>query len=284
MQTWLILATVGYLFYAVSTAIDKYLMNRKYNIFRTDTFKMFFDGLILLIICLTFFEFTISVELLIWSFLLGTIYALSGIMYFNALRLKDAKEVIPSLQSSSILLIFLLSILLFNEIVNIFNYFGVFLIIIGIYSVLSKGLKLPKLDKGMGFIFITIFLTVIYSLLAKKLLFGIKPINLAVTMYFSCTFVLLLYQMFFEKNIIKSFVNFKSRIPKVLLASLFGSFGTFLLYSALSIGNASKIYPLAGLQSVFIFIIASLFLKERFSWHRLLGTLFVFVGVFLVSI
>jgi uncharacterized membrane protein len=56
------------------------------------------------------------------------------------------------------------------------------------------------------------------------------------------------------------------------------------LFSAAALGNASKVYPLAGLQSAFIFIIALLFLKEKFYWHRLAGTVIVFLGIFLVSL
>ncbi len=72
--------------------------------------------------------------------------------------------------------------------------------------------------------------------------------------------------------------------PMIITASFFGAMGTFLLYSALAIGDASKVFSIAGLQSAFIFIIASLFLKEKFRWHRLGGTMIIVAGVFLISV
>ena len=79
-------------------------------------------------------------------------------------------------------------------------------------------------------------------------------------------------------------IKFEKKIPKILVASFFGGIGTFLIYSALAVGNASKVYPLTGLSTIFIFIFASVFLKEKFMWHRLAGTVLVFLGIYLVSL
>jgi len=38
------------------------------------------------------------------------------------------------------------------------------------------------------------------------------------------------------------------------------------------------------LQSVFVFIIALMFLKEKFYWHRLIGTIIVVIGIYFISI
>jgi len=165
--------------------------------------------------------------------------------------------------------------------VNMFNYTGIALILIGVYVVLSKdGFKLPKLDKVIFLISVMVILDVVYLLSVKKLLFEIEPINLAIMLYFSSTIILACYLLSSKKQ--KKLFDIKS--SKIIVAAFFGAIGTFLLYFALSIGNASKVYPTVGLQSVFIFIIASVFLKEKFYWHRLIGTLVVFVGIFLISL
>ena len=276
---------LSYFSYAISTSIDKYMMNKKYNVIKTSTFKMFFDGIILLIIGLIFFNLNFTYNLFLWSLVLGVIYALAGIIYYNSLKLKDVEEVVPSIQSLTILLVFIGSITVFKELVNSFNYIGVILILVGVYLVLSKKyLKLPKFDKAILLIVLIIILTTIYSLLVKKLLFHIEPINLVIMMYFSTTIILVFYQLFFKRESLSSIFQFKPNISKIMIAAFFGAIGTFLLYYALSIGNASKVYPLAGLQSVFIFIIASIFLKEKFYWQRLVGTVIVFFGIFLVSL
>ncbi len=129
-----------------------------------------------------------------------------------------------------------------------------------------------------------VFLDVVYWLLVKKLLFNIEPINLAILMYFSTTIILIIYQTLFKKELIINLLAHKQRILMIGVASMFGALGTFLLFSALSLGNATKVYPMAGLQSVLVFLIASIFLKERLYRHRLFGAVSVFFGIFLVSL
>jgi len=281
METWLWLGILSYLFFAISSSIDKYFMNNQHNPVGTNTLKMLFNGLILLMIGFLFFELSVTRELLLWSLLLGGTYALIGILYFTALKFKEAKVVVPCYQSSNILLIFIGSVILFDEVVNIYNYVGIVLILMGVYAVLSeKGFKLPRLDKAVFLILGVIILSVIYSLLVKDLLSGIKPINLAIMMYFSSALILFGYILLSKKQ--KKSFSIKS--SKIISASFFGALGTFLLYSALVKGDASKVYPLAGLQSVFVFIIALVFLREKFHWYKLVGTVLVFFGIFLISL
>jgi transporter family protein len=108
-------------------------------------------------------------------------------------------------------------------------------------------------------------------------------------MYFSTTIISVICIFFYRLSSAKrastplasSFS--KARLVSIGVAAFFGVIGTFLLYTALSKGDASKIYPLAGLQSIFIFIIASIFLREKFKWQRLIGIIVVFAGIFLLS-
>ena len=44
MELWLLFGILSYFSYSISTSIDKYMMNKKYDIIKTSTFKMFFDG------------------------------------------------------------------------------------------------------------------------------------------------------------------------------------------------------------------------------------------------
>ena len=285
MEPWFILGILGYLFYAISTSIDAYLMDRKYEIMKTNTFKMLFDGFILFIMGLVFFRLSFTTELFLWSLVAGFLYALSGIIYFKALSLGDVNEVVPFLLSFPILLIFVGSLVFFREKANFFNYAGIFFILLGVYSVLSEnGLKIPKVNKVFFLILIGVFLEVVYSLFIKSLLFNIKPIDLAIMMYFSAALILFVYQILFKKQFLNHIINFKSKIPNILIASFFGAVGTLLIYSALALGNASKVYPIAGLNFIFVFFIASFFLKKKFYWHRLIGAIIVFIGIYLISL
>jgi uncharacterized membrane protein len=70
----------------------------------------------------------------------------------------------------------------------------------------------------------------------------------------------------------------------VLAASLFAATAVGLLYTALSQANASKVYPLAGISSVTVFLLATVFLQEKFHRHRFIGTLIVVLGIYLISL
>jgi drug/metabolite transporter (DMT)-like permease len=41
---------------------------------------------------------------------------------------------------------------------------------------------------------------------------------------------------------------------------------------------------MAGVSSVTVFLLATVFLKEKFHWHRFIGTLIVVVGIYLISL
>jgi len=284
MELWLLLGVCAYLFYAISSSIDKYMMNKMCDSVKTDMFKMFFDGLVMLIIGLLFFDLSFNSKSILAVFPLGIFYAASGILYYNILQKEDSEVAIPYMQSGSLLLVFILSIVLFKEIVSTFNYLGILFILLGMYVVLSKnGFKIPKWKKVFFIIIGVIFLDSIYILLAKKTLYSIEPINLGIMMYFSATIIIVLYQLIFRKDHLKKSLS-NIKIPAIFIASCFAAIGSLALYTALSIGNASKVFPLIGLQSVFLFIIATIFLKEKFTWHRLIGTIIVFFGIYFISL
>jgi len=281
MQSWLLLGILSNASYAISTSIDKYFMKYRYNPVTTNLFKMFFDGLILLVVGFLFFNLNLNLQLFLLSMILGIITAFSGIIYFTSLKVKEVEIVVPYFQSTELMLIFIGSLILFNEKINLYNGIGIALILLGIYTVLSKdGFQVPKLDRTILLISVIVVLHTIYSLLVKKLLFDVEPINLAIMMYFSTTIILASYILVSKKQR----RLFDIKCSKIIVGSFFGALGTLLLYSALFVGNASKVYSLHGLQSVFLFIIASFLLTEKLYWHRLIGTLFIFLGIFFITL
>ncbi len=281
MEIWFWLAVVGYLFYAISSLIDKYLMNIRLGPVQTDMFKMLFDGLVVLTIGMIFFGIAITPRLALWSLLLGVLYASAGILYYKVLQKRDVEEVVPYLQSAAILFLFITSAALFRESVTFTQIFGVFLIIAGVWSILAGGFSIPKIDRTIWLVLVIVVIAGAYALLVKKLLFDVRPVDLAITMYFSAAFAIAVYQAVRGR-----WEKFKvdKRTPRIFFGAVFGGLGTLILYSALALGDASRIYPMSGLESVFVFVLAALFLKEKFSWSRLVGVVLVCSGIVLVPI
>lgn len=283
MENWLILGILSYLSYAISSSIDKHLMNCKYEPLKTNTIKMFFDGLILLAVGFIFFDLTFTLNFLPWFLALGILYATAGVIYFTVLKLKNVSEAIPLMEALGLFFLFTSSVIVFNESLSPFNLLGVLFIILGIYLMLVKNLfEIPKLDKAFYLILFTVALTTCYSLMVKNILYTIEPIDLAIMMYFSTVTMLFLYQIIFEKRRFPQLVS-NIEIRKVFISSFFGAMGTLFLYVALSYGYASLVYSLSGLKSVFIFFIAWLLLKERFSWYKFIGVLIIFLGISFIT-
>jgi len=283
MELWLSLAILSQLCYAIATSLDKRIMNKGSNPAKTAIIRNSLNSIILLIAGILFFKLSITVSSLAWSALLGILYGGATILYFYILKKKDLQEAIPFLHSGTILLVFIFSLILFNESANILNYLGVFIILLGIHLLLSKNkLKLPKLDKPLIMLFIAILLLSIYWLLTKNFLFEIEPINLVIPMFLFSAITMAL--AFPKLNSISSMaVNSKITNKKsIFAASLFGSLATILIYFALSIGDSSKVNPLIGLQLAFIFFIGLVFFKERPHVNRIIGTIFIILGTYFI--
>ncbi|MGM5484790.1 MAG: EamA family transporter [Nanobdellota archaeon] len=278
MKIWLLLGILSYLSYSVSTSIDKNFMNKKYDPVTTNAFKMFFDGSLLLIASL-FFTTSFTENILLWSILLGFLYALSGIFYMNMLKRANVEMVLPLSQSMLILATFTGGILAFGEDVIFLNVIGLFSILLGIFLVTTKRLKALKVGHVIYLILFMVIAKTAYSLIVKHVLSGADPFVLSILVYFSSSIFLLGYALTTRTGRI-----FSLRNSRILISSVFGALGTILLFYALKEGFASKVYPLAGLQSVFVFIIATIFLKERPTYIRGLGVLAVFAGVYMLSI
>ncbi|HWR27802.1 MAG TPA: EamA family transporter, partial [Candidatus Thermoplasmatota archaeon] len=181
--------------------------------------------------------------------------------------------------------IFLGSIFFLQETVIWENYIGILLILCGIYLVLAVRIfTVPRLDRSFVYIAALIPLDVASALLIKWFLGNTEPIDLAVSiqlMAFLILGVLLLIMRRFTPPA-PSYVRPRAR--SVLVASLLAASAAVLLYTALSDANASKVYPLAGVSIITIFLLTTLFLKEKSYPHRFIGTLIVFLGIYLISL
>ena len=284
MDTWLLYGLIAYLLFAFSGCIDKHMMNKQYHTISTGIFRTLFNGLFLCVIGLLFFQLHFSYMILVWAVFPSILFAAGIIIYYRFLKTKNASEITPLYQSLDILFIFLTSIFFLREPATLLNYSGIVFILIGVYLVVSEnGLKAPRVDRSFLPLLLLIPLDVAYAMGLKKLLGVFDPVPLAISIYLTSAAMLVVIQFFSKKEPLPTLTYLKPRIATIFGASLFASVSVFFFYSALALGNASKIYPLAGVNSIVIFFLAILVLKERFYWHRLLGTLVVFIGIFLIS-
>ena len=285
MQLWILLTIIGYMIGAVAATLDKYMMNKQYHPVTTVLLRTFFNAVFLGTAGILLVNISITSNVILLALLPAFLLAFSFVVYLGVLQKKNATEIQPFSQSLDVLFIFLASIIVLHESASILNYLGILLTFIGVYLVLTEHIrKIPRLDRNLLIIIALVPIDISYALLLKTFLVSAEPVALAVSIYFMAFLMLTVVSVIFRPQKNYPVISLKTQIPSVLVASLCAAAAIAFLYTALSQANASKVYPMAGISSITVFILATLFLKERFHWHRFIGTLIVVGGIFLISL
>ena len=285
MELWLVFSVLGYMIGAVAGILDKYMMNQQYHPVTTVLLRTLFNAFFLGTAGLLFLNLRLSASLLLLAAVPAFLLAISFVVYLYVLQKKNASEIQPFSQSLDTLFIFLASLLLLHEPARLENYAGILIIVIGIYLVLTEHItKVPHLDRNLLIIAALVPIDIAYALLIKIFLGSSEPIALAVSIYLMAFLMLGIISVLLRRKIHPTSASLKPQVRTVLVASLFAATAAAFLYTALSLANASKVYPMAGVSSVTVFLLATVFLKEKFHWHRFIGTLIVVIGIYLISL
>jgi uncharacterized membrane protein len=285
MEPWLIFGIASFVSYGISTVIDKHLMGQAFAPLPTNMQKMLFDGVIVLVLGTIFLSPSLSTTILFHAVLLGGVYALSGVVYFEMLEEKDVEQAVPVRQAGVTLFSFIGAVFLFEEAATLAQYAGVVVVVTGMYLLLSSdSLSLPSWDHGLSLIVLSMAINVLYWLLVKVFIGSSTPVALAIAMYFVTAVLLALYLRLTERENPVVYFKDRGRLWRIGVTSVFGGTGTFFFYLALAAGNGSQVYPLAGIQSLVIFLLATTFLDEPFTRYRGIGLVGVIAGVALVSL
>ncbi len=283
IEPWLLFTILSYLSYAISTSIDKYMMNIKYDLESVAILKNFFDCLILFIFSVLVLTSSFDNIPFVPVLILGIISAVSWIYYYKILKTNAVGTIIPYYFSGETLVVFLSSLILFKETATLTNGIGVVMIILGIFLLSKKIERKTKNLQVIPSLLLLIVISAIGSLLIKIFLADIEPIKLATGVYGMTTILLVAYTVLTKKRLIENSLYKREALGKIFVSAVFGAIGTGLIYTALSIGTASKVYALSGSQSAFIVVIAAMALKEKVNKYQLLGVALAAIGVYLIS-
>ncbi len=285
MELWFVYSIVGYSIGAVAGTLDKHMMNQRYNPVTTVLFRTLFNGMFLGTAGFLLLHLSIPPMVLLFAAVPAFLLAISFVVYLGVLQRRDATEIQPFSQSLDTLFIFFASLVFLHEPVSLPNYLGIVLVVIGIYLVLTEHIRrIPQLDRNLLIIIALVPIDVAYALLVKTYLADVEPIALAVSIYLMAFLMLTIVSLLFRKKSSISTASFRPQIRIILIASLCAAAAAAFLYTALSQGNASKVYPMAGVSSIAVFFFATTFLKEHFHWHRFVGTIIVVAGIYLISL
>jgi uncharacterized membrane protein len=285
MELWFVFSVLGYMIGAIASVLDKYMMNQQYHPVTTVLLRTLFNALFLGSTGLLFLNLRITPVLLMLAALPAVLLVVSFVVYLRVLQRKHASQIQPFSQSLDTLFIFLASIILLHEPATLPNYAGILVTVIGIYLVLTEHItRRPRLDRNLLIIAALVPIDIAYALLIKYFLGSAEPIALAVSIYLMAFLLLTAVFLLMRRKIQPTTASLKQQLRTVLVASLCAATAAGFLYTALSMANASKVYPMAGVSSVVVFLLATLFLQEKFHTHRFIGTLIVVLGIYLISL
>ncbi|HIH28621.1 MAG TPA: EamA family transporter [Thermoplasmata archaeon] len=285
MELWLIFTLVGYMIGAIPSVLDKYMMNQWYHPVTTVLLRTLCNAIFLGTAGLLFLNMRLSLSLLLLAAIPALLLVISFVVYLFVLQKRNASEIQPFSQSLDTLFIFLASILLLHESASLPNYIGIIVIVIGVYLVLTEHVtKIPRMDRSLLIIAALVPLDIAYALLVKTYLGNADPIALAVSIYIMAFLILSVVSVVLRRRMDNKPTTLRPQIRIVMVASFFAATAAAFLYTALSQANASKVYPMAGINSVVVFLLATMFLQEKFHKHKFIGTLIVVVGIYLLSL
>jgi uncharacterized membrane protein len=285
MELWFVFSVLGYMIGAVASTLDKYMMNQQYHPVTTVLLRTLFNAVFLGTAGLLFLNLRISAPLLLLAAIPAFLLAVSFVVYLRVLQRKNASEIQPFSQSLDVLFIFLASLIFLHEPATLPNYAGILVMVGGIYLVLAEHITTrPRLDRNFLIIAALVPIDIAYALLVKTFLGTAEPIALAVSIYLMAFLMLTIVSLLLKRQRQPTPASLKPQVRIVLVASLCAATAAAFLYTALSQANASKVYPMAGVSSVTVFLLATMFLKEKFHWHRFIGTLIVVLGIYLISL
>ena len=136
-----------------------------------------------------------------------------------------------------------------------------------------------------GFLYVVLF-SVFWSvniILAKiGFLRGIDPFTFSFQMYFIASIILILYSISFKLKYFKA-VN-KKNIWKLILTGIIGSgLGTMFGYLGLKLSTSVNYGFIIKTTIIFTVILSFLFLKEKLSWYKILLSISLLFGAYLIS-
>ncbi len=228
-----------------------------------------------------------------WWFILGTsvIHILYFIFLSRSYMNADFSLVYPIARGMGPALIPILGVTLLNEAVSQLAILGIVAIVVGIFTVywwghlseISTNFKKILRDRGIRYALLTGTTIAAYSVWDKV---GVQYVNPLLYMYMLAlgTAVGLLPYIFWKyaAGSIKKELVF-NKTPIIAAGILvFVAYGSVL--SAMQLSNVSYVSPAREIGIVFSVILGSVVLKERMNIGRLIGSVAIASGVFLIAI
>lgn len=270
---WLIFAIVGSFFNALWTSLTKKKSKNLSSMQFTILFR-FSTALILLpYFFIKFQKNYLRKEFFIFAFLYAVIEGLRTAVIVKGAE-KDYYTTYAFVNTSPIVTLALAPFFVKYEIINIWLFAGIIMIITGAFM-------FYKLGRVSIWCVLASVLSGIGSIVAKNGVEVSDGISFAVVSFFVLVISFGLLEYLKTKN--RFFINIRKGYKSVLLPAFFSAIATALYFIALETGPVTKVSAFMRMNLIFGFVLSYFLLKERKNWFmKFLGGACILCGGLLV--
>ncbi len=234
-----------------------------------------------------------EVSLSTWVFVV-----LSAFMHFlyqiylcRTYELGDMSLTYPIIRSAPIFVL-LGGIMFLKEMPSFGAVAGIVTVILGVNVINQRALSFDAFlapfrhmnKKAVAAALLTAFFSACYSVVDKKGVLATDPILFFYLFFALSGFFFLMYLMFLKEKRTKYLQVLKKDILKITLAVMLEFLSYILILYAFRISKIAYIVALRQMSVVFGVLYGILFLKERHGNVRFVGSVIIFVGVFLITV
>lgn len=224
--------------------------------------------------------FLLNKKTILFLILSGISNTLLWICYFKALDIGTVSKVTP-VDKTSIILTLILSTIFLNEQITITKIISIILILLGTFLTIKKDDKNNNNNKWIIYAVLTAIFTSTTTILSK---IGIENTNTTLITFLRTLIVLIILMIIV---IIKKKYNFLKTIKSkswifIILSGLSTSLSWLFYFKALSLGEASIVFPIEKLSLVVSILISVPFLKEKINKKQTIGIIIIIIGTSLL--
>ena len=212
----------------------------------------------------------------------GVFHAVYGFVLTFTYKNGDINTLYPIVRGSGIAGAVLLSMVILHEHLTSVSGFGVFMVISGIGVLSYRRNRIATSPKGIFLALVCGALIMSYTIMDKLLVAEVHPIPVMAAAQIISALLFMPYVLTKRKAELR--MTLKTKMKPVIFISVIATSSYLIILYAMQITDISRIVAVREASVVFGALAGYILLKEHFSKARLIGVVFVMIGIILVKL
>lgn len=212
----------------------------------------------------------------------GVFHAIYGFVLTFTYKNGDISTLYPIVRGSGIVGALALSLVILHEVVSTTSAMGVAFVVLGIAILSYRRNRKSTSPKGIFLALICGSLIMSYTILDKMLVAEMHPIPVLATSQIVSTLMFLPYVI--RRRLTEMRLTLRTLMKPTLIISIIATSSYLIILYVMQIAPVSRIVAVREASVVFGAIAGYALLKEDFSKTRLVGVVFVMIGIILVKL